>query len=107
QVKVKKGIMYKLGDTVDVDIGGTGELDLHQYFMGVDVSGGAKVNFHWWWISLDKQYDGEFLMGFYQRENGVMAFGVGLRGNSGGKNIVKHYYYDFNGESNLGNGQLT
>ncbi|MBQ1407178.1 MAG: VWA domain-containing protein, partial [Eubacterium sp.] len=107
QVKLKGGFMYQLGDTVDVEIGGTGELDLHTYFTGIDVSGGARVNFHWWWISLDHQYDGEFLIGFYKRDNGDTAFGVGLRGNNGGKTFVKHYYYDFNGESNLGNGQLT
>ena len=107
QVKVKAGIMYSPSDMVDVDVSGTGEIDSHTLFVGVDVSGQARVNFHWWWINLNHQCDGEFVMGFYKRDNNDMAFGIGLRGNNGGKTFVKHYYYDFNGESNLGNGQLT
>ncbi len=60
----------------DIDITGTGELDMHTRFLGVKVSGDFDVEVKWWVFRKSWDKHGEINLGVWRDNDGLVNFGV-------------------------------
>jgi hypothetical protein len=99
--KLKTGFMWENGTgNVSVDVSGTGELDAHSRFIGVDYSGDFTYDIKWWAISCEKTLNGEVTLGLYVTHSGTKEFVFAYRTtDKKGKVKGNFYYIDENGKS--------
>lgn len=102
---LKTGFMWdSANDRVHVDISGTGELDLHSRFAGVNYSGLAECDFNWWLFNFEGKKEGELAFGLYTTHNDKMEFVFANRyQDSNGKIRGSFYYIDENGHAGKDN----
>lgn len=97
------GIMWKT-DNVNVDISGTGILNLHSKFIGVECQGKLDVSIEWWIFEKGFYEEGRFLVGVINN-NGQTTFVVKAREttNKGSKEI---YLYANSDDIDIGSKKL-
>lgn len=106
---LKAGIMWESADgRVNLELSGSGELDAHSRFVGIDMAGTAAYDIGWWIIRSANKITGEFALGLYTTHEGRQQFVFTYRTQSGnGKVKGKFYYIDENGKCGKSNGTLS
>lgn len=106
---LKVGIMWETADgRVSLELSGSGEIDAHSRFVGLDMAGTAAYDIGWWIIRSKNKVTGEFALGFYTTHEGRQQFVFTYRTQSGnGKVKGKLYYIDENGKCGKKNGTLS
>ena len=106
---LKKGFMWDSADgRISVEISGTGELDAHTRFVGVDYTGTAKYDISWWLINTEKAQTGTIALGLYTTHDDKNEFIFAYRTqDSNGKVRGNFYYIDENGKCGKNNGVLN
>ncbi len=106
---LKVGIMWDTADgRVSLELSGSGEIDAHTRFVGIDMTGTAAYDIGWWIIRSENKVTGEFALGLYTTHAGRQQFVFTYRTRSGnGKVKGKFYYIDENGKCGKSNGTLS
>lgn len=105
---LKTGLMWNTADgRVAVDISGTGELDAHTRFVGVNYTGTLEYDISWWIINTESRRTGSAALGLYVTHDDKTQFVFACRYQD--KNKVKgcFYYIDENGRCGKNNGMLN
>ena len=106
---LKTGFMWDTADgRVSLDLSGTGRLDAHTRFVGVNYDATMKYDIKWWLINLEKTKQGDVALGLYTTHSGKPELVFTYRTQeSNGKVNGKFYYIDFNGNCGSQNGVLS
>lgn len=106
---LKAGIMWDTADgRVSLELSGSGEIDAHSRFVGIDMAGTAAYDIGWWIIRSENKVTGEFALGLYTTHDDRQQFVFTYRTRSGnGKVKGKFYYIDENGKCGKSNGSLS
>ena len=106
---LKVGIMWDTADgRVSLELSGSGEIDAHSRFVGIDMAGTAAYDIGWWIIRSENKVTGEFALGLYTTHDDRQQFVFTYRTRSGnGKVKGKFYYIDENGKCGKSNGSLS
>lgn len=96
---LKSGITAdSFGGRLSVDLSGTGELDAHSRFIGVNYTGTAAYDISWWILHSGTRVEGTVAFGLYRTHNDLqeLVF-AGKYQDSNGKIKGFFYYIDENG----------
>lgn len=105
---LKTGFMWESenGD-VSLEVSGTGELDGHSRFVGLQYTGTAAYEFQWWILSSKSKQTGTMALGLYTTSEGRLQLIFAYRTQeSDGKVKGSFYYIDENGKCGKKNGTL-
>lgn len=97
---LKQGLIWNTADgRVSVDISGTGRLDAHSRFVGVQYTGTARLDIGWWVLNSEFDTNGTVALGLYTTHDGRKQFVLAYRTQqSNGKVKGKFYYIDEDGK---------
>lgn len=105
---LKTGFMWATADNrVNVEVSGTGELNAHTRFLGVNYDGLIEYDIGWWIINTESKKSGSIALGLYRTHNdkNQLVFAYKTQ-NSKGKVKGNFYYIDENGKCGKNNGVL-
>lgn len=107
--RLKTGFMWNsANDRVSLEVSGTGELDAHTRFVGVDYTGTVKYDISWWLINIENSKSGTVALGLYTTHDGKLELIFAFRyQDSNGKVKGNFYYIDENGKCGKNNGTLN
>ncbi len=75
RVSAKIGMKWD-ANNCDIDIGGTGELNLHSRFLGLQVNGNIDMSVHWWVFKASVDRDASINLGMWTDNQKAKNFGV-------------------------------
>lgn len=106
---LKSGFMWDSANgKISVDISGTGELDAHTRFVGVNYTGTVSYDISWWLIKSGSSKSGTVALGLYTTHDNKMELIFACKyEDSKGKIKGNFYYIDENGKCGKNNGTLN
>lgn len=78
RAELKAGITWKTNN-IDIDISGTGAINLHHLFFGVELSGVCDLKVSWWIFEKEYYKEGQALIGFVNNDRGGYYFAIKAR----------------------------
>lgn len=105
---LKTGFMWESANgDVSLEVSGTGELDGHSRFVGLQYTGTAAYEFQWWILNSKSSQTGTMALGLYTTSEGRLQLIFACRTQeSDGKVKGSFYYIDENGKCGKKNGTL-
>lgn len=104
---LEQGIEWKpSGDRINLEISGTGSVDIHSRFIGTTYTGTGIVEISWWFLDHQLSQTGTVSVGFYTSTSDKKYFVIGLQAAGTKANEKILYYIDEDGDMGDSSGTL-